>query len=306
MDGFENLDFQTWSCLKTALYANDWQNNCAELAIANGIFPNSNSPLTYFEYELLQDQSGKLRPEATKFENLDACETFSGKMSARNAKGVAYPKMAWDGDSQNAVPVAEMHNKIQDNDRIRIIEAQNALDELIKNKINPAFERLTSQALDKIVTEFWSFEGDFIHQLVDCVILGPYAAADMVPALSLSSGRISVPQYHRGRASSREMLYDLQTQGSPTRKKLMKTVISLLSDTNDRRIQSKALSVIEQIKKVYNVKSNLYCTCLNQQESSLECCLPGAKNPMHATLSGFATTFSANSRVKQVMNFKHG
>ena len=303
MDGFENLDFQTWSCLKTALYANDWQNNCAELAIANGIFPNSNSPLTYFEYELLQDESGKLRQEATKYENLDACETFSGKMNARNAKGVAYPKMAWDGDSQNAVPVAEMHNKIQDNDRIRIIEAQTALDELIKNKINPAFERLTAQVLDKIVTEFWSFEGDFIHQLVDCVILGPYAAADMVPALSLSSGRISVPQYHRGSASSREIQYDLQTQGSPTRKKLMKAVIALLSDTSDRRIQSKALDIIQRIKQVYSVKSNLYCTCLNQQEPSLECCLPGLNNPMHATLKGFAKTFSASSRVKQLLNF---
>jgi hypothetical protein len=301
MDGFTNLDFQTWSCLKTALYANDWQNNCMEVAIANGIFANSNSPLTYFEYELLQDQSGKLLQDATTFENLDACETFSGKMKSRNSKGVMYPKMAWDGNSQNAVPVAEMHNKIQDNDQIRILEAQNALDELIKNKINPAFERLTLETLDKIQTEFWSFEGDFIHQLVDCVILGPYAAADMVPSLSLSSGRISVPQYNRGSASSREMQYDLRTQGSPSRKKLMKAVIDQLSDTSDRRIQTKALSIIQKLKEVYTVKSNLYCTCLNQPEPSLECCLSNKQT--HATLAGFARTFSASSRAKQLMNF---
>ena len=301
MDGFENLDFQTWSCLRTALYANDWQNNCAEVAIANGIFPNSNSALTYFEYELLQDQNGKLQQDATTFENLDACETFSGKMNSSNSRGVVYPKMAWDGNSQNAVPVAEMHNKIQDNDLIRILEAQNALDELVNNKIKPAFEGLTAQALDKIQTEFWSFEGDFIHQLVDCVILGPYAAADMVPSLSLSSGRISVPQYHRGSASSREMQYDLRTQGSPSRKKLMKAVIDQLSDTSDRRIQSKALSIIQKLKEVYVVKSNLYCTCLNQPEPSLECCLSNKQT--HATLAGFARTFSASSRAKQLMNF---
>ena len=298
MNGFEGLDLATWLCLRAAMDTNDWQNNCADLAFTNGVFATADSPLTYFEYEVLQEQDGTLKREAGTFVNLDACETYSGNMKSRNAKGVSYPKMAWDGNSQNAVPVATLHNKIQDNKNIRIRDAEKALDDLIKTQIRPAFDQLTETTLAKIQTEFWSFEGDFIHQLVDCVILGPYAAADMLPSVTLPSGRIAVPQYHRGRADSREMHYDLQTHGSPARVKLMKKVIALMSDTSDTRIQSKALQIIGKLRQLYTTKKNLYCTCLGRPEPSLECC-----NEEIRELSGFASTFSAGNWVKNFTKF---
>jgi hypothetical protein len=300
IDGFQNLDRTTWSCLKTALYANDWQNNCADLAISNGIFANADSPLTYFEYELLQKDDGSLQSTATSFENLDACESFSGYMKSRNAKGVAYPKMAWDGNSQNAVPMATLHNKVQDNDRIRMIEAQKELDDLLKTKIASAFDRLAQTPLGKIETEFWAFEGDFIHQLVDCVILGPYAAADMVPSVTVPSGRISVPQYHRGSAGSREIQYDMSTHGSESRRKVMQKVVGLISQTSKTRIQAKALEIIGKLKEVYSVMENLYCTCLGKAPS-LECCMTNKE--MHRDLSRFASTFSAGSRAMKLTKF---
>jgi hypothetical protein len=294
MNGFADLDLATWSCLRAALDTNDWLNNCANLAFARGVFDKADSPLTYFQYELLQNED-----EARTFANLDACETFSGKMKLRNAKGISYPKMAWDGNSQNAVSVATLHNKLQDNDSIRLADAEKALDELIKTQIKPAFDLLTEETLAKIQTEFWAFEGDFIHQLVDCVILGPYAAADMLPTVTLPSGRIAVPQYHRGRADSREIHYDLQTHGSPARVKLMQEVIALLSDTSDKRIQSKALQIIGRLRKLYTTKKNMYCTCLGQTEPSLRCCL----NKEIRDLSGFASTFSAGNTVKNLTKF---
>ena len=300
VNGFDNLDVAAWTCLKTALYANDWLNNCADLALANGVFADADSPLTYFEYELLQNADGTVQKQATTFANLDACETFSGNMKPRNAKGVAYPKMAWDGNSQNAVPMAEMHNKLQDDDGIRLLDAEKALDELIKSEIKPAFARLTATTLGEIKTEFWSFEGDFLHQLVDCVILGPYAAADMLPTVTLPSGRIPVPQYHRGRPDSREIHYDLQTHGSPARVKLMQEVIARMSETSDQRIQAKALEIIGRMRQLYTAKTNLYCTCLLGRNPSLECCL---EKEMHRDLSDFASSFSAGNRVRGMTKF---
>ena len=97
-------------CLRAALFANQWNHNCAELALGNGIFSPADSFLTFFEYGTYEFDN-KLRADAGRFEHADACESFSGKMMSRSSNGVTYPKMAWDGDSKNTVPVAELHNK---------------------------------------------------------------------------------------------------------------------------------------------------------------------------------------------------
>jgi hypothetical protein len=98
---FTALDEGTWSCLNSSLANSQWSNNCADLGLANNIFPDAASLLTYFEYEI--------KDVASTFENMDACESFSGRLSDRNADNIIYPKLVWDGDSLNSVPVAELH-----------------------------------------------------------------------------------------------------------------------------------------------------------------------------------------------------
>jgi hypothetical protein len=70
MRPFASLDEGTWSCLNTSLANAQWSNNCAELGLANNIFADAESLLTYFEYEI--------KAVASTFENMDACESFSG------------------------------------------------------------------------------------------------------------------------------------------------------------------------------------------------------------------------------------
>jgi hypothetical protein len=121
IDGVADLDDSTWSCLRVALFTNEWNHNCAELALANGIFDQADSLLTYFEYGSYE-LNGKLRADAALFVNADACESFSGGLKTRSDKGVSYPHMTWDGDSKNTVPVAELHNKLQGNSQVRLCE----------------------------------------------------------------------------------------------------------------------------------------------------------------------------------------
>jgi hypothetical protein len=66
--------------LNASLANAQFSNNCAELGLANNIFPDAQSLLTYFEYEI--------KDLASTFENMDACESFSGRVSDRNKDNV--------------------------------------------------------------------------------------------------------------------------------------------------------------------------------------------------------------------------
>ena len=292
VDGVVDLDESTWSCLRVALFTNEWNHNCAELALANGIFDDADSLLTYFEYGVYE-VDGHLRSDAALFINADACESFSGGLKMRSEKGVAYPRMAWDGDSKNSVPVAELHNKLQGDERTRIQQAEAAVEELVRSKIRPAFAAFTEKALSDIETQFWSLEGDSIHQAVDCVILGPYAAADMLPTHKTFANKFSTKQYHRGNADTREIMYGLRTQGSAARQKIMQAVIQNVADKTDTTLRELVVNIIEALRTAYTTPQNLYCTCLGTAAPSAACCI--TNTGMHRDLAQFATTFSAQT-----------
>jgi hypothetical protein len=152
-------------------------------------------------------------------------------VAARSSTGVSYPRMAWDGDSKNTVPVAELHNKLQGSSAARIALAEARVAELVQTKIAPAFAAAYDAAIHKIETEFISFEGDSLHQVVDCVVLGPYASADMLPRHRTLRNAFPAPQYHRGSPKSREIMYDVRTQGSTARKRIMQEVVRHVSAT---------------------------------------------------------------------------
>jgi len=301
IDGLEDLDDSTHACLRAALFANQWNHNCAELALANGISPPADSLLTYFEYGTYEFND-KLRVDAGRFEHADACESFSGKMTARSSNGVAYPKMAWDGDSQNTVPVAEMHNKLQGNDNLRIQLAEARILELLRTKIQPAFEALKAVPIRDIEVEFVALEGDVVHQTVDCVVLGPYAAADMLPTHKTLKDSFRTPQYHRGSPDSREIRYDLRTQGSTTRQSIISEVVRHVAGTTDTKVRELVLGVIETLKQAYTQRSNLYCTCLANNAPSINCCI--SNKDMHSDLEQFGTTFSAQSVLPKLQNLQ--
>ena len=299
VDGVTDLDESTWSCLRVALFSNEWNHNCAELALANGIFDEADSLLTYFEYGVYE-VNGKLRDDAALFANADACESFSGGLKTRSEKGVTYPRMAWDGDSKNTVPVAELHNKLQGNDKARIQQAEAAVAELVRSKIQPAFAAFTNEALRDIETQFWSLEGDSIHQAVDCMMLGPYAAADMLPTHKTLANTFRTPQYHRGNPDTREIMYGLRTQGSAARQKIMQAVVKNVANTTDTTVRDLVVGIIEALRKAYTTPQNLYCTCLGTAVPSTRCCI--TNTGMHSDLAQFATTFSAQTVLPRKQN----
>ena len=299
IDGLTDLDDSTYACLRAALFENQWNHNCAELSLANGIAPPANSLLTYFEYGTYEF-NGKLQTDAASFEHADACESFSGNITARSIKGVTYPKMAWDGDSQNTVPVAELHNKLQGNDRLRVQLAEKRILDLIRTKIEPAFAALAAVPMRDIEAEFVALEGDILHQTVDCVVLGPYAAADMLPAHKTLADTFRTPQYHRGSPQSREILYNARTEGSPTRKSIMREVVRKVAGTTDEKLRDIIIGVIDALKQAYTQRSNLYCTCLGNTPPSIECCI--SNKAMHTDLEQFDTTFSAHSVLSKLQN----
>jgi hypothetical protein len=291
MRPFTALDEGTWSCLNSSLANSQFSNNCAELGLANNIFPDATSLMTYFEYEI--------KDVASTFENMDACESFSGRVSDRNQDNIVYPKIVWDGDSLNAVPVAELHyTKIYDK-TWRMSIAERELDNLITHDIKPLFAMLTTKALDEIASTYWSFDGDFVHQLVDCVMLGPFAAADMMPAFRTTSGRVfQVPQYHRGNAHSRQIQFANKTSGSDIRQQIMIKIIEHIGKVKDDIIMKHVTASVSELREAYSNKMNLYCRCFDGRKS-LECCLVS-----HEDLSTFTHTFSAQYVLQKVEDLK--
>jgi hypothetical protein len=288
---FTALDEGTWSCLNSSLANSQWSNNCADLGLANNIFPDAASLLTYFEYEIKDMES--------TFENMDACESFSGRVSDRNEDNIAYPKIVWDGDSANAVPVAELHFTKTYDKAWRITIAERELDNLITHDIRPLFKMLTTKALEEIATTYWSFDGDFVHQLVDCVMLGPFAAADMMPAFRTATGReFPVPQYHRGNAKSREIQFANKTSGSDIRQQIMTKVIEHIGKVKDDIVMKHVTAAVSELQDAYTNKMNLYCRCFDGRRS-LECCLVG-----HEDLATFTSTFAAQYVLKKVEDLK--
>ncbi len=73
-------------------------------------------------------------------------------MTDRNQDNVLYPKLVWDGDSVNAVPVAELHYTKMHDQALHISIAERELDNLITHDIKPLFLMLTVQALEEIAT----------------------------------------------------------------------------------------------------------------------------------------------------------
>ena len=291
MRPFTALDEGTWSCLNSSLANAQFSNDCAELGLANKIFPDATSSLTYFEYEI--------NDVASTFANMDACESFSGRVSDRNQDNIVYPKLVWDGDSINAVPVAELHYMKMYDKAWRMSIAERELDNLITHDIKPLFAMLTTKALDEIASTYWSFDGDFVHQLVDCVMLGPFAAADMMPAFRTTSGRVfQVPQYHRGNADSRQIQFANQTSGSDIRQQIMRNIIEHIGEVKDDIIMKHVTASVSELREAYGNKKNLYCRCFDGSKS-LECCLVG-----HEDLSTFTHTFSAQYVLQKVEDLK--
>jgi hypothetical protein len=106
---------------------------------------------------------------------VDACKV--------DGTGLQFARFMWSGSSSNHSLLAKLHDEQLTAEK-RLEIAEQAMVLLMAYEIRPEFEQLLVSSFSEelwkhLVTEEFSVEGDELHQLVDCIVLGPYISADL-------------------------------------------------------------------------------------------------------------------------------
>jgi len=261
VEGF-TLDEALWRCLNEAIVTGNAATQGVCLRNWIGV-PEDN----YFTYELTGSD---------RFSDIDACRSFSGQVTPFNAQNnAARSLIMWTGSSLNRVPVAERHEIATRGDGQRLEEARTRLHDLYELRIRPALQTLSLNVSESLRTNLWSMEGDELHQFLDCIVMGPYASADMHASFDLSGGggRFEVPRYHRGSPGSRAFgSIELgQTQGSGPRRRIVTEVLEHVHSRTDDLTRTAAVNRVNLIRGMFSDPDNFECLCPNAT-ASLECC----------------------------------
>ena len=133
---------------------------------------------------------------------VDACLTFSGPASGPNSASAAVFENCvdaesdglctlsghlWSPSSSNNVPVGQTHVVMYAGDEAGGIVANlyAQAQQIITAAVN---EALAHWAASPVSAQFFSAEGDVIHQTLDCIFLGPYARVDYWPIPTCAAG----------------------------------------------------------------------------------------------------------------------
>lgn len=257
----------------------------------------------YFAYE-----------EAADGVQTDACEVFTGpardgiapfRQCLDENQGVVdtalggtlhaesdceLPYFLWTGSSRNRIPVASAHFKVttgENGERFTVAD----------NQIESAQIRVL-QALDAFLAEetgwqaaglevsLFTSEGDSLHQALDCMILGPYAAVDLWP------GDESLPsvRYSRQRDGDPSREFQLPctgdslegdhalpfTCGSPARRALMKYFLrdhfTAANETLASIVRERTLDFFRDLRDVWQDRTNFGCPCPEEGGRDIRCC----------------------------------
>lgn len=257
-----------WQCLYAAATAVQWNHRCLEAHVVP-----LNTGLT------LVDQYFMYAPAATEnFEDTDACQTFTGNVKdVSTVNGATHSKSIWSMGSRNRIPVAMYHYAKAASTSSRSASAEAQLSALLDNEILPELQQLVDSPINvgKIETRAWTLEGDHLHQLIDCVIIGPYAAADLHSSFRMSDNEpFEVPQYHRGDASSRVFSEGTATGGSESRQQIMDGAKLALEKSAGTAITDEAARIVIMLRNRFKVDENMKCKCpvTEEADASMECC----------------------------------
>lgn len=262
-----DLPEDVWQCLHNAAAVAQFNHACLELHALSEV--NLQMLEQYFMYE---------PAPVVSFQESDACQTFTGLASSTSSRNNAsHTLTVWSPSSRNSVPVASYHFAQVDSSEERIAHAQTRLQQLLDRDILPELEQQATQPLnlDKIETEAWSVEGDHLHQLIDCVLMGPYAAADLHASFTMSDGQaFPVPQYHRGDPKSRTLPVGPGTGGSEARRQIIAAANDILDAAAKETVVAEAARVAINIRNQFKDILNLQCLCPSGStaRASVECC----------------------------------
>ena len=203
------LNSATWTCLDDALNGGALVHSCWRLA--------SLTPTREFSYAKALSEN---------YADIDSCMAFSGPewkdgIKSTGALAQGLPSTMWSGSSTTREPVARLHPVVQ-GEEDQLAGAIADLQKYVEENIETEFERIGDglrEALEEYLSvEIWSVEGDSLHQLVDCVFIGPYATAELAHNVHDGGPRLPTPLYHRGLPVSRAFSTWGDTGGSDARK----------------------------------------------------------------------------------------
>lgn len=157
-------------------------------ACLTDIFLKSKKKEDYFVYETTSNTAGESML-------VDACEVHTGPASVDNASVFQHcldndletqcnvPSFVWSGRSSGKTPVANYHSWKDSGTSgdANSAKMQRALVEFkaIANKISELIFNVNKSFTDDGITvELFSAEGDALHQVMDCMFMGPYARMD--------------------------------------------------------------------------------------------------------------------------------
>ena len=292
------LDAQLYACLEKAITSGSF--TLQEVCMRQWLGMHEDE---YFAYTAAT---------ALSFAATDACAAYTGNVSAFSDNAVARSGLLWSANSNNHVPLTERHviqGIVQDN-RVQVAEA--TLQQYLTDVIHPQLHAWKDIELSShIRTSLWSVEGDEIHQLVDCFILGPYASADLHSSFDVSGGggKFPVPQYHRGNVNSREFAgRELgTTYGSEPRQKIVGAVVEALSTSATDAVTAAAINVFAQVHEMFLYPTHMRCVCAAvdgvEVAPSMSCCEQAASfNELQfGTQSMFRDIYDLQDPVTSIM-----
>jgi hypothetical protein len=279
-------------CMRGDLQSGSIVQNCLE----NFFIKAKITDDMYWAYERLQDQS--MGPEFT-----DACLVFSGP-SSRNVTpftlctdgpgqgNCILSEHIWSPRSNNSVPVAEQH---------RVLSHGNSSDGLVQRLYREAQDEVNravtlalgmlNQSESSISVDFFSVEGDVLHQTMDCIMMGPYSRVDYWPMPVCAQGEECLPGPYWARdelkggtrqvdpntcPSSPNLPY---TCGSPARRALMKYLVknvlpgrNIPGNKNMTLMYRVLKETLKNIQEDWADLSLYGCLCSDNRTQAASCC----------------------------------
>ena len=188
-------------------------------------------------------------------EYTDACLVFSGPAEVQNIEqfaacvdglgsGCSLPQHLWTPLSDNSIPSAEQHRVASYGTN------QDGLVQHLYSRAQAMVERAVNRSLqvwgegqtgtDAVDVEFFSVEGDVLHQTMDCIFMGPYSRIDYWPTPVCEQGEecLRGPFWSRDEDEGLGRFVDPKscsapttlpyTCGSPARKSLMRYLVKTI------------------------------------------------------------------------------
>jgi len=138
-----------------------------------------------------------------------------------------------------------------------VARAEKELDALFAEHIEPFFRGVGALS-EQVQVDAFSQEQDELHQFVDCMMVGPYGAADMHARFETAADAgFVVPQYHRDAPGSRAFAAGIATGGSPLRRSVMAAVQATASAYALAGVRTTAHETMQAVRSTFHDTANL-------------------------------------------------